>query len=216
MIFPPAAAPFVALMDGYVALPPSVPGCVAVPLSVALSCDRVTKVDRRRHCRGIQSRRYRQDLEALAGGRVAVARDACRAGREFARQQYRPTDVRFAAAESIGWVVALSTVTPAAGPIWTPPLVHSPLVIGPQMKNFRFPVHVVDSVDDQARLVLDGHGAGADPDVRDAVGVVSVNATDGVADVPGVVVRSCRRLRSCRGRSPSASRPPTGTSGSRP
>lgn len=37
VIVPPAAAPFVALIDGYVALGPLVPGWFAVPVSVAVS-----------------------------------------------------------------------------------------------------------------------------------------------------------------------------------
>ena len=88
VIFPPAAAPFVALMDGYVALPPLVPGSVAVPLSVALSCDRFPKVDRRRPGRGVQGRRYRENLEALARWTRR-----CRSERQSYRSEFCPPAV---------------------------------------------------------------------------------------------------------------------------
>ena len=141
VILPPAAAPFVALMLVYVPLtPPFVPGCVAVPLSVALSwtaCPKLTDEATAWVSRpGVTGSTSKHSPVRSPTRRSSRTRwDAGGAGGEGRPPAERPTEVNVTAFD----VYAPFVVT-VDQPAATPPVEQVPVAIGPQMKNASVPV----------------------------------------------------------------------------
>src|SRR5262249_53312338 len=143
-----AGAPLVALIDGYVELDPLAPGALAVPSSFAVSSS-VSTASTQGVCvqlalvvsvgfAGPTSKHSGlggscPDPSSVASFTPFLA--VAESGVNTPNQQYRPAEVSFADPDStVG--AALLTLTPTFPSVpfdLTPPLLQTPVAIGPQM-----------------------------------------------------------------------------------